>query len=207
VPDVWHLGRPLSYHRGLMTKLPMIDVSADQHLDGRPIDWHDVAASGVKIVAINIDSLYLREDAVGAHAARISVLYYWYLTFYDYTGGPQTTAKAVAWIMGKIEGLPRDLGVAVDLEGDSFTPKGIALAKGVLADLPPKVVHRELYIDLSNFEALPDGPDGRAWGHHIWLAEYSGQDAPSVPCWAWQYEADGQVPGIETPVDRSWWYG
>ncbi len=172
----------------------MIDVSDDQHPDGQAIDWRLVREASIHVVAININSDYVREDAVGAHAAGLAVFFYWYLV------ATTSPGDAVAHIMSRIKGLPRDYGVAVDLE----VPGGNAaeLARDVLAKLPPEVVNRWLYVDLSMLQATSGAP----WGHHLWLAEWD-VSSPAVKCQAWQYTSAGTVPGVPAPVDRDVFYG
>lgn len=175
----------------------MIDVSAYQHPNGEPINWHEVAGAGIRAVMIKATeglgyvNPWVGRDSHGARAAGLHVGFYHFAQ-----PSHSTPAEQAAFCLKHITGLPRDIGVALDDEvtaGMSWVDKSEWDQQFI--DNLAGVANRQLYSNLNFLDNLPGAP----WGHLLWLAQY-GVSAPRRHCWAWQY-GSGRVPGVPAEVD------
>jgi lysozyme len=183
-----------------MTMQKMVDVSANNHGDDAPINWQKVAKSGVRAVMIKatqgtdyVDP-WLQRDAHGARAAGLHVGFY----HFGEPGAEILDGPGEAnYCLQKIEGLPRDLGVALDLEvtnGSSWSVLA-RYAQAFLDTLDGKVTNRAIYLNNWFLSNLPGAP----FGAHLWLADPGHKPRRTV--WAWQSDWHGVVPGIPGTVD------
>lgn len=182
---------------------PMIDVSSNNHGNNQPIDWHEVAKHGVRGVMIKATegsgytNPWLGRDAHGARAAGLHVGYYHFAQPDDPDGKTQAD-----YCLKAIEGLPRDLGVALDLETTNGLGWGelATFAKTFLQALHDSVVIPSLYVNPTYLDNLPGAP----FGHKLWLADW--EHSPRRECWIWQHGI-GIVPGVPGKCDLDTYYG
>lgn len=184
----------------MTTTLSMIDVSDNNHDGGQPIDWSEVMRSGVRAVMIkatqgtDYTNEWLDRDAHGARAAGLHIGYYHFAE-------PSVDAANVAAESDRftlaINGLPRDIGVALDLEvsnGLSWAELA-TYARAFLDPLAAKGIGTALYVNASWFGSLPGAP----WNHRLWLASWGVRPRRSV--WAWQSSGTGACPGVPGECD------
>lgn len=179
-------------------QINMVDVSSNNHLGVQPIDWAAVKASGVGAVMIKATegttyvNQWLDADAKGAQAAGLHVGYY----HYAHPGQGQVFAQANSFWQ-HIKTLPRDIGVALDLEvqeGKSWAALGL-FARVFLGRIPVEVKQKALYSNPEWLSHLTGAP----WRFDLWIASWGLK--PSQKFWAWQKTGSGTVPGIDGPVD------
>lgn len=183
----------------------MIDVSGNNHDGGEPIDWPEVARSGVRAVMVkategdNYTNEWLGRDAHGAHAAGLHIGYYHF-------ANPSVTELAIEheidYFVAAIDPLPRDLGVALDLEvSNGLSWLELAnYARTFLDPLAQKKIGTSLYVNTSWLSNLPGAP----FGHRLWLAQWGSRPRRTV--WAWQSSGSWTCPGIPGEVDRDTLY-
>lgn len=176
----------------------MIDISANNHPDDKPIDWAKVKAGGTDAVMIKATegvgyiNPWLGRDAQAAYAANLAVGYYHFARPASSRALMQAAAALEA-----IHGLPRTLGLALDLEvtdGMSWD----ALATWALAfhtNARKVVTHSPLYVNDNFLNNMPGAP----WGERLWLAQTA---RPRREVWAWQTTTPIEIAGIVGPVDR-----
>lgn len=181
----------------MTAQVPMLDVSANNHLADEPIQWLRVKTAGYLAVMIKategLDYVnpWLKEDAEGAAAQGIKVGYYHYAHPGD--GGPFDQVKHA---IAAIAGLPRDLGLALDLEvQESHSWEALASwAKDFHTFARETVDHAPLYCNDDFLRNLPGAP----FGERLWIAQTA---RPRFHCWAWQMTQSVVVPGLMTPCD------
>lgn len=183
-----------------MSQLRMIDISADQHPTDTAIDWPQVVAAGYAAVMIKATegtdyvNPWLGDDAHGAHLAGLLVGYY----HYRHPGEDDPDGEA-RFALAHIDGLPRDLGLAQDLEiteGESW--KALKTQAITFHNVARRVVdHSPLYVNDYFLDNLPGAP----FGERLWLAQ---TDRPRRVCWAWQETSPGVIPGVPGLVDVGW---
>ncbi len=178
------------------------DVSAYQHPDEEAIDWKRVAAEGHRRAwikcseSVDYSNPWTRVDAVSARAAGISVGFYHVLD-------PEAEAAAqVDLIMRTVDGLPRDFGIALDLEATYGTDWSLwsTITPEALKAFPESVEKRWVYSSTWFYESVPGIP----WGAEIWLAQWGSMPRRHLTCW--QYATNQYVPGIPESVDLNRWY-
>lgn len=176
----------------------MIDISANNHPDDATIDWSKVKADGTDGVMIKATegvgyvNPWLKADAIGAATAGLRVGYY---HFARPASSPPDTQAIAAW--RAIEGLPRMLGLALDLEvteGLGWVTLG-AWAQTFHEAARRFVNHSPLYVNDDFLNNLPGAP----FGERLWLAQTA---RPRREVWAWQTTTPIEVAGIVGPVDR-----
>lgn len=183
-----------------MSQLPMVDVSSNNHTDDAPIDWAKVHGAGVRAVMIKASegtaysNPWVAEDGHGAARAGLLVGYYHFARPSVETAEAQA-AHAISTIML----LPRDLGLALDLEVAEGAPWGLLAtwARAFHAAARKVVNHSPLYTNDSFLANLPGAP----WGERLWLAQTA---RPRRQVWAWQTTTPQAVNGITGPVDVGW---
>lgn len=180
-----------------MTQVPMIDVSANNHGDDQPIRWSSVYAAKFKAVMVKASegttylNPWLDQDAHAAHQAGLLVGYYHFAH-----PGENNPAAEVDHAMTAIADLPRELGLALDLEvqeGKAWSALAI-WAKEFHHLARQHVDHSPLYVNDNFLANLPGAP----WGERLWLAQTA---RPRRQVWAWQATTPVQVPGIPYPTD------
>ena len=178
----------------------MIDVSSNNHPTAAPIDWAQVKAAGYGAVMIKategVDYVnpWLKDDADGAAAAGLQVGYYHFARPGQSTGVTQAADATKA-----IDGLPRQLGLALDLEvteGRSW-PELAAWARGFHERAKALVEHSPLYVNDYFLANLPGAP----FDWWLWLAQTA---RPRRQVWAWQETTPVAVPGIGGLTDVGW---
>jgi lysozyme len=125
---------------------------------------------------------WLEKDAHGARAQGFDVGYYHYAH-----PGISLAEEQADFLLKTIEGLPRDLGIANDLEiteGLSWVDLQ-AWGRSFLTRVPESVKQRVTYLDESFASSLP----GLANDFPIWLAAW-GAHPPRRDVWAWQKGAE-----------------
>ena len=181
----------------------MIDVSSNNHPGGAPIGWDKVADAGYRAVmikateSVNYINPWLHADAHGARAAGLHVGYYWFAHPAD--SGAEVQAL---YCLQKIEGLPRDIGVACDLEvSEGKTWAELAtFARAAVDFVAAKQIGSRLYTDSSYL----NGMGLRLPASEIWFASWGRR--PRQACWAWQ-EGYGVVPGCPNDTDYGLLFG
>lgn len=178
-------------------QVPMLDVSSNNHLGGETLNWSKAHAAGYEAVMIKCSegikyrNPWLREDAQGAAAAGLKVGYYHFAHPATATANDQAD-----YALGAIFGLPRDLGLALDLEAqeDVGWPQLAEWAKQFHLRAKTVVDHSPLYVNDYFLSMLPGAP----FGERLWLASTS---RPRRQVWAWQMTTPAVVPGIKVPTD------
>lgn len=187
----------------------MIDISADQHPTGQPLAAKTIRVAGYEYAMVKASdgtnatvNPWTARDGKALEAAGVKVGYYHFA--HPGQNGPHAEVQAV---MRAIRGLPRTIGVMLDLEvTEGQTWAHLAWwAETFLGSLPSSVVNRSLYSNLYYLDNLNPPDHSHPWGHHLVLAEW-GVAAPTIPCWAWQ-SGLGEVPGIVGPCDVDVFYG
>lgn len=188
-----------------------IDVSAHQ----QEIDWERVRAAGISFAilqigfrgygndgTLNLDSSFVR-NYEGARAAGISVGVY----FYSQATSVEEAQEEADFVLGLLEDRELDLPVFFDWE-EVREGRTRSLADRRVTDFARTFC-----------TAITDG--GYAAGVYFnqeygltcirldqlrdltfWLAEYRGWQSFDYRVHFWQYTGQGQVDGIDTPVDR-----
>lgn len=183
-----------------MTQVGMIDVSSNNHPTGQPIEWPRVRAANFEAVMVKCTegtayvNPWLARDAEEASAAGLMVGYYHYAHPGQSTGFEQAQHAKAA-----IAGLPRALGLALDLEQqEGLTWSELA---GWAIDFHTAALetvdHSPLYVNDYFYGNLPTNKIAS----RIWLAQTR---RPRQEVWAWQLTTPGQVPGILIPTDIGW---
>lgn len=170
----------------------MIDVSSINHPDTRPIEWSVVKLAGYYAVMIKASegdgyvNPWLEVDARAANHAGLLVGYYHFAR--PGLGGADDQAE---YALGAISGLPRDLGLALDLEVTEGRPWNdlTAWAREFHERALMVVDHAPLYTPPSFLERLENAP----WGERLWLPSTA---RPRREVWAWQTTEPRKVPGI-----------
>lgn len=177
----------------------MIDISSNNHADDAAINFAAVAREEVTKVIIKATqgveyvNPWLEKDAHGARAAGLDVGYY------HFADPSQATAQEqAAYFQGKTQGLPRDLGLWLDLEmsGGKSWDELSQWGKDFLDYLSDNVVIKGVYLNTDWLDHLPQCP----WGHKLWLASWGTR--PRRQVWAWQLGQStiGGTPGL-TDID------
>jgi GH25 family lysozyme M1 (1,4-beta-N-acetylmuramidase) len=178
----------------------MVDVSSANHTDGREIDWHRVHGAGFGAVMVKategIDYVnpWLTSDAMGAHDAGLLVGYYHFRR-----PGLKAASREADWALAAIKGLPRQLGLAQDLEVTEGCSWAVLAeqAREFHAQAKTVVEHSPVYLDRYFLDNLPGAP----WDWWVWIAQ---TDRPRRDVWAWQETTPRAVRGIVGPVDVGW---
>lgn len=175
----------------------MIDVSSNNHPGNKPIDWKSVRKAGYQGVMIkctegvSYTNPWLKPDAIEANRAQL------HTGFYHFARPSVGNALAQAeFALTSIANLPRDLGLALDLEvnaGISW-PDLSTWAENFLARISQANIGSPIYLNNYFLSQLPAAP----FGHKLWLASPS--SIPRRHCWMWQ-QAAKPVKGIEGLVD------
>ncbi len=175
----------------------IIDISSWQHPTGAPIDWGQVAASGVVGVIVKATqgtkyvNPYLHDDYNGASGAGLMVGAY----HYAQPVGNDAVDEAAAFLTA-ITGLDLELGIALDW--DDPEPLWGAEAATWITSFFDAIQGRSpiegLYIDLNQAGKVPGVPFGRK----LWAADDLG--GSFGPVWLQQSAAES-VPGIGSPTD------
>lgn len=190
----------------------MIDVSSNNHPDDRPINWNAVAhtETGLDIDGVMIKCTegmpgnreyinpWLARDAHGAHAAGLHIGYYHF-------AWPRIddSEQQCEFALETIKGLPRDLGLALDLEEqnglswDQLSEWAFEFLSRISADN----ISAPLYSNQNFLSNMPKAP----FNHKLWFASPSFR--PRHHVWAWQHTATARVNGIVGDVDLSVVYG
>lgn len=186
--------------------LKMIDVSSNNHGTDTSINWklvHD--QGGIEAVMIKatqgVDYVnpWAGEDAVKAIEAGIRYVGYYH--FCEPCGLNNATDQA-NYVVEKTKGLPRNLGIACDLEVyyDSwdFLEKWRNEFLSRLEALD--VANRPWYTNGNFLDNIPG-----AVAKPLWFADPGGTRL-SRNVWAWQYSWIGAIPGINGYVDLNTLY-
>lgn len=186
---------------------PMIDVSSN---NPHPINWQKVARSGVKGVMIKCSegtkyvNPYRAEDANGAREYGLHVGYYHFAQpSINHSFGHSDADEEAVHALESIKGLPRDLGLALDLE----VTNGLSWqqlsnwAREFLGMVAAQKITSPLYVSPTFLDNLPGAP----FGHKLWLASWGKR--PRQQVWAWQYSGTGAQSGIEGQCDLDIYYG
>jgi GH25 family lysozyme M1 (1,4-beta-N-acetylmuramidase) len=181
----------------MTAQVPMIDVSANNHPTDEPIQWARVRAAGYGAVMVKATegadyvNPWLARDANAASQAGLEVGYYHF-------AHPAATDSATQaeHALAAIDGLPRSLGLALDLEvGEGISWNGLAVWAQEFHRVALQTVdHSPLYVNDYYLANLPGAP----WGVRLWLAQTA---RPRRQVWAWQATQPIQVNGIVTPTD------
>lgn len=181
----------------------MIDVSSNNHSLGGQIDYGLVARAGYGAVMVKCsEGLTYRNpwrklDGEGFHAKGLHVGYYHFAR-------PDVgdAAEQADFAIAAIAGLPRDIGLALDLEvsGGLSEHDLTTWAKNFLARVSQHAIGAPIYSNVDFMTKLPELP----FGHRLWLASWG--KSPTVPVWAWQ-QGQTVVPGIHGETDYGIWYG
>ena len=194
--------------------VPGVDVAAFQHPNGAPINWSQVAGSGVQFAAIKATegNYYINPDYVGdltgASAAGLSVLGY---AFANPKAGNGTAAQQAQYLVtnaGTVGG--RTPPLMLDIEYNPYkggecyglTPAAMvtwlqnfnATIKALTGQLPL------LYTTADWWAKCTAGSMAFA-ASPVWVAAYTTAASPPLPAgwknWGlWQYSSAGTVPGI-----------
>ena len=180
-----------------------IDVS---HYQG-DIDWHAVAASGVKFAYIKategvsyVDPSFA-QNVAGAQAAGMLVGAYHFLT----AGNIVDQADRFNNVAGQL-----DLPMALDVEELVDARDVLGWFNYALLDANAKQI---LYCDPARAQSLTaqlltaqllTAARPQLADYPLWIAEY-GVNVPRTAPWTrwafWQHTEGGHIPGIRTPVD------
>lgn len=194
-------------------KVAGIDVSSHQG----PIDWAQVAESGVEFAMIRLGyrgydtgTLHIdrraAENLAGAREAGLKIGAY----FFSQALNPEEARQEAALALEVLDGLTLDLPLVYDWEFVTESARTGQMTKPVLTECvhafcgaveragyaPMIYFNRELsrtLLDLSEMRRYP-----------FWMAVYSGE--PEMEVSMWQYTDQGRVPGIEEAVDLNWYY-
>lgn len=176
----------------------MVDVSSNNHVNDDPINWHSVAGAGYRAVMIkateglNYVNPWLARDADGAHTAGLHVGFYHFAM--PAVGEADDQAE---FVVNAVNGLPRDLGIALDLEvmnGLSWADLS-TFGENFLARLVQLGVKYSTLYSNDNFMA---NLSGAPFGHYLWLAQTA---QPRQQVWGWQTTSPAAVPGIPGLTD------
>lgn len=175
----------------------MIDVSSNNHVDGKQIDWRAVEAAGYGAVMVKcsegVDYLngWRQNDGHYAAIAGLRVGYYHFAH-----PGRNTAEAEAAYALAAIANLPRMLGLALDLEvteGLSW-PALAEWAQDFHARVRQVVDHSPYYLNQYFLTNLPGAP----WGDRLW---HPATARPRFEVWAWQETTPAHVPGVATLTD------
>lgn len=181
-------------------QVKMIDVSSANHVGDDAINWRAVGDAGYQAVMIKCSegitytNPWRTTDAKLAWVAGLHVGYYHYA--HPELNGPALEAR---YALQSIVGLPRDLGLALDLEvakGTTWAELS-AWAQAFHEDVRREVDHSPLYVNDNFLANLPGAP----WGERLWLAQTA---RPRQHVWAWQETTPEAVPGIAVRTDVGW---
>ena len=176
----------------MSAQIRMIDVSANNHPTDEPIKWPWVKNAGVGAVmvkcseGVNYVNPWLGRDAAGASQAGLLIGYYHFAH-----PGQQVPAVEAQHALAAIAGLPRELGLALDLEvTEGRTWQELAdFAAGFHTEACKVVEHSPNYVNDYFAANLPGFP----WAQRQWRARTA---RPRFQVWAWQESTPIAVPGI-----------
>lgn len=176
--------------------LKMFDISSVNHPNNKPINWKLVKKSGYVGVIIKategIDYVnpWLHNDVSGARSVGLHVGYYHYAH-----PGHSGAVEQANFVLDKVKGLPRDLGISLDLEVQELNWELTAnWAQGFLATIAAQKITSPIYLNQYYLDNLPGAP----FGHKLWIASPS--KTPRMHHWMWQ-KAAGPINGIDGVVD------
>ena len=181
----------------------MVDVSSNNHVNEQPITWENVYSAGYRGVmikateGIDYTNPWMERDAKAAHGALLHVGYYHYAR-----PAVGNAAEQATYALDAIQGLPRDIGLALDFEetgGLSWELLQV-WCKNFLAEVASHKCGSPLYTDPDFMAHMPEAP----FGHKLWLASWGRRPRRAV--WAWQ-SGEAVVPGIPGLTDVGWYYG
>lgn len=183
--------------------LQMLDVSSNNHPDDKAINWQAVGREGYEVVIIkategvDYTNPWLERDASRAHLVMTHIGYYHFAR-----PAIGTALEQAEYALDAIKGLPRDIGLSLDLEetGGLSVDDLTIFAENFLARLAQENVTSPVYLNPAFLELLPKAP----FGHKLWLADW--ERTPRRQCWAWQMGMLA-VPGIIGRTDVGVWYG
>ena len=190
-----------------------IDVSESQGY----IDWPKVAESGVKFAFIRVGyrgstegGLYLDDcfsyNIDAAREAGIECGAY----FFSQAVSAEEAREEAAFVLDALDGVALDYPVVFDYE---MRASGInSRVSGVESHLATSIAAAYCEaVEAAGYGAMLYG-NGYDLGHYdldaldsypIWYAEYGALPAYPQAFAIWQYASDGQIDGIDTPVDLS----
>ncbi|GED35046.1 GH25 family lysozyme [Brevibacillus centrosporus] len=181
-----------------------IDVS---HHQGA-IDWKKVAADGVKFAFIKATqgtsfvspTLVTNAKAAAANGIKVS--------YYHFAEPDQSPTAQVDHFLKTIQGLPIDLALILDIEGDNdWTPATAnAFSVSFMAYLQQKTGKVPMLYTGAYFakSKLTNKELGK---YNLWVAHYGTNDPMDNPTWSrwavFQYTSSGKVAGIAGNVDMN----
>lgn len=174
-----------------------VDVSTWQHPDGKPIDWHEVAASGITFALVKATqgtgwvNNWLARDLDDARSNGLLVGAY---HFYELGVSAEAQVDhAISTLMGQ----ELELGFYLDWEPAEVQSWELPATYGVFLEKAMQVRNPTgTYCDLSWYTQLKTTNQPI---YRLWLADYNPTEP--VKCFMWQHSATGSVPGIPAPVD------
>lgn len=181
----------------------MIDVSSNNHPDDKTIDWAAVLHAGYSGVMIkctegvNYVNPWMDRDAHGARVVGLHVGYYHFAR--PIVGDAASQAQ---YALEAIKDLPRDLGLALDLEeqGDLTAAELSTWGETFVTKVAERKIGSPVYLNPAFLALMPKAP----WGHHLWLADWG--KTPRRSCWAWQ-RGQAEVAGVSGMCDVGVFYG
>ena len=197
---------------GVSRAVKVIDVSVFQG----NIDWEAVRADGVDYAfirlgyrgytngSIKLDDNFHR-NIQGAQAAGVKVGVY----FYSQAISRWEAIEEAEFCLEELRGYGLDLPVVFDIEGAQtwrYRTSGLSTQTAVsmvkaFCDTVENAGYESMYYSYSKFLAEHEGMVSQLEGYDLWMAQY--YHVPFFPYnfKIWQYDAEGQVAGINHSVD------
>jgi GH25 family lysozyme M1 (1,4-beta-N-acetylmuramidase) len=195
--------------------VPGIDVSSHQG----PIDWKQVADSGVEFAIIRLGyrsyedgTLHVdpraAENLSGARAAGLKIGGY----FFSQALNEEEAREEAALALEVLDGLSLNFPLAYDWEYVGADKRTGTMEPEVLIDcihafcdtIAQAGYESMVYFNLDLSQTLLDLNQIR--DYPFWYARYGEKMDLNRRVLLWQYSETGSVPGIEEPVDLNWWY-
>lgn len=191
----------------MSTRCLVVDLSSN---NTHPINYEAAVASGLEgaIIKLTEGSDYANPDALedltGFRAKNVPV------AGYHFFHPELSIASQLSNIKKNLHGVDF---VWVDSEldwqgkpSDTMTPLQWQIVARTTQQMLEALKGAGIKTGLYSNPDFLDNMQGSPWGYNLWLADYGPASAP-MNCLLWQFTRNGNISGINSPVDLSYFYG
>jgi lysozyme len=191
-----------------------IDVSSHQHNNSPISDWGAARGAGTDFVYVKATegTDYVNPNWIGdVNLARVTGIRGGSYHFARPGSGPgDAAAQANTFATATIGSPAPTLAPVLDLEDSGgLSPDQLqGWVREFLGVLKARTGRDAVIYTYPNFWRNAMGDTAEFADHPLWIADYNGGSGPDVPggwgTWTiWQTTSEGDVPGVEGPVDRN----
>lgn len=196
-----------------------VDVASYQHPDGAVINWGQVASAGYKFASVEVSegnyyaNPYYATDLAQAKAAGLYVTGY-HFAVPNVSSGASQADYAVKHAHYAADGRTMPLELDIEYNPYGATCYGLTAARMVawisafIAETRRLTGQPTIIYTTADWWRSCTGDSGAFSSDPLWVAAYNPNSLPMPSGWRdwtfWQYSSSGQVPGIATKVDVSY---